>query len=173
MKNYLIRSRILPNTYHGTLLAGPSSIAEVVADANEAITVLEWFAHLEGGEQIGLRLRGEGRNQVFNEVLSLVQGLGYSMVDAEVAEIVDRTVEGAAVGLLTCGGIGTTTKSAGITAIAALAGALAGAKVGSTIEQFGARHRYQWFPARGWVVTAVPAEARPIPAASPSVIFPA
>jgi hypothetical protein len=172
MKKYLIRSRIRPNAYHGSLLAGPSAISEVVGGANEAITVLEWFAHLEGGEQIVLRLRGEGRDQAFNEVLSLVQGLGYSMVDAEVAEIVDRTVEGAVFGCLTGGGIGATTKGPVIAAVAALAGALAGAKVGSTVEQFGVRHRYQWFPARGWIVTVVPAETPP-PAARASALFPA
>jgi hypothetical protein len=173
MKKYLIRSRVRPNAYQGSLLAGSLAIDEVIAEANDAITVLEWFAHLEGGEQIVLRMRGEGRDQAFNEVLSLVQGLGYSMVDAEVAEIVDRTVEGAVFGLLASGGIGATAKTPGVTALAALAGALAGAKAGSTIERFGDRHRYQWFGARGWIVTGAPAEVRSAPATPASVIFPA
>jgi hypothetical protein len=170
MKKYLIRSRVRPNAYHGSLLASSSAIGEVIAEANEAVTVLEWVQHLEGGEQIALRLRGEGRDQAFNEVLSLVQGFGYSLVDAEVGEIVDRTVEGAVLGLFAGGGIGST-KAPAIATIAALAGALAGAKAGSMIEQIGATHRYQWFPARGWIVTAVSTEAPAIAPASAPVLF--
>lgn len=173
MTEYLIKSRVHPNAYHGSLLTGASAIVEVIAEANEAVTVLEWIQHLEGGEQIALRLRGTERDQAFNEVLSLVQGFGYSLVDAEVGEIVDRTVQGAVLGLVACGGIGSTTKAPAITTIAALAGALAGAKAGSMVEKIGVRHRYQWFPARGWVVTALGSDAPPASPGLAPVLFPA
>jgi hypothetical protein len=128
---------------------------------NEAVTVTEWFRSLEGGEQLALSLRGAGRDQAFNEVLALIQGFGYSLLDAEVSEIVDKTVEGAVVGLFGGGALGSTTRSPALTVIGGLAGVLAGSMAGSVIEAVGARHRYQWFPASGWIVTGITPAARP------------
>jgi hypothetical protein len=173
MKKYVIKSRVRSDAFYGSLLGEAYSVADVIEDLNEAITVTEWFEHLEGGEQLTLSLRSTERDRALNEVLALVQELGYSLLDAEVSEIVDKAVEGAVVGLFGGGALGSTTKSPALALVGGLAGALAGSKAGSMIETVGARHRYQWFPASGWIVTDVTIEARPEQMASAPVHFPA
>jgi hypothetical protein len=159
MTKYAIKLRVRPSAYHGSLLGGAATIAEAIAQTSEEVLVSEWCRAPEGGELLALSLRGDGRDQAFNQALMLVQGFGYSLLGAEVNEIVDNAVEGAVVGFLGCGAIGSTTKSPVIALVAGVAGALAGSKAGSLVETVGARHRYQWLPGSGWVISEIQTRA--------------
>lgn len=94
--------------------------------------------------------------QVINEVLGVLQTIGYTVLDGEVSELAGAVVEGALLGALGGGALGSTAKSGHVAAIVALIGAVAGGLVGSTMKRV--EKVYQIEPAypEGWALTLVP-----------------
>lgn len=170
MSRYRIRFHGRPELRYASLLGEASSLGQALAPLLDTIGDIE-FRPAQGGETVQLVLSRPSRDEVFNDVVVAVQRLGYSMVEAEIREVVTRTVEGAICGSLGTGAVGSTIKNPYLTLLAAVIGAVAGAKAGSLVEVASTKHRYQWFPATGWVVREAGAPQGVSAAAQNAVVF--
>jgi hypothetical protein len=159
MSHYRIRFHTRPQLCFASLLQGASTLAEGLVPMLDGVGDIDYQPAAVGGEILELTLIRPNRDRVFNEIAAAVQQLGYSMVEAEISDIVDRTVEWAVRGFLSAGALGSTTKKPYVALLAAAAGGAAGAKAGSLVQTVAAKHQYQWFPAVGWVVTELAIEA--------------
>jgi fermentation-respiration switch protein FrsA (DUF1100 family) len=115
-----------------------------------------------GQEEVVLRMDRPTPEQAVDEMIAGLERLGYSLVEAEVGEIVDRATQGAVVGLLGGGLLGLSTQDPYIEILAALVGTIAGAWAGSTAEQVVARRHFRWVAGVGLVETvAAPGPGAP------------
>jgi histidinol-phosphate/aromatic aminotransferase/cobyric acid decarboxylase-like protein len=90
-----------------------------------------------------------------NEILAMMQRLGYSVADATVSEWVDRSVESMVLGALGAGGSAqAVAKNPVVTLAAAIAGAFAARWVESELRRL--EVMYRLVPSStGWVLTPV------------------
>lgn len=157
MNRYSLQLRVRPNLYYGSLLEGAPNLAQALEQALGA-AIGELRPALEGGELLDVVLRRPTHQQAVNEIIAATEHFGYSLIEAEVSEIVDKTVQGLVVGVCSGGALGLTTKNPYLELLAAIVGAAAGGKAGSMIESVRAKYHYRWFPATGWVITELPLE---------------
>lgn len=164
MSRYAIQLRIRRDLYYGSLLGPASSVEEALGSALADVAVGVARPAAQGGEHLDLLLRRPTHQQAVEEAIHALQQVGYSLLEAEVSQIVNRTVEGAVLGFLGGGTLGLPSKNPYVELAAATLGALAGGKAGSMVESVVARYHYSWFPAAGWVVTPMPVDALAAPA---------
>jgi hypothetical protein len=82
-----------------------------------------------------LALQRPSHDQALDEIAAAVQQLGYSVIAASASEWVSRWVEGALLGALGGGGLGSASRNADFAFFAGLIGALAGAAAGNTVQR--------------------------------------
>ena len=158
MNRYGLQLRVRPSLYYGSLLEGSPNLAQALEQTLLGAVIGELRPALEGGELLDVALRRPTHQEAVNEIAAATEQFGYSLVEAEVSEIVDKTVQGMVVGAFSGGALGLTTKNPYLELFAAMIGAAAGGKAGSMIESVRARYHYRWFPAAGWVITELPPE---------------
>lgn len=159
MSLYAIHIRVQANLYYGSLLGPASSLTEALSEVLADGVIGEARGALEGGEHIDLLMHRPTHQQAVTEILGALESVGFSLLEAEVDEIVDKAVQGAVLGFCGGGGLGLTTKNPYVELLAAAIGALAGSMAGSKLEEIAARFHYRWFPATGWVVTQLPIDS--------------
>lgn len=158
MNRYSLQLRVRPSLYYGSLLEGSPNLAQALEQALFGAVIGELRPALEGGELLDVALHRPTHEQAVNEIAAATERFGYSLIEAEVSEIVDKAVQGIVVGACSGGALGLATKNPYLELFAAIVGAAAGAKAGSMIELVRARYRYRRSPAGGWVVTELPLE---------------
>lgn len=155
MSRYVFRAGVHPHFYYASLDAGGPAIADALAEVIEDVVALESRPSPQGGEVLQVALHRPTHTEAFEDVARAVAQAGYSMVEAEVSEIVDEAATGAMVGLLSGGAPGALADNPLIAFLGAAVGWWAGREVGGSIRKVGAVHRYQFFSAAGWVHTKV------------------
>jgi hypothetical protein len=158
MNRYSLQLRVRPSLYYGSLLEGSPNLAQALEQALVGAVTGELRPALEGGELLDVASRRPTHEQAVNEIAAATERFGYSLIEAEVSEIVDKTVQGILVGACSGGALGLTAKNPYLELFAAIVGAAAGGKAGSMIESVRAKYHYRWFPAAGWVITELPPE---------------
>ena len=83
--------------YASSLGAAPT-LAEALVSKLHGVYEIDSQPVTVGEHILQLTLSRPNRDQVFNEVAAAVQLLGYSVLEAEISEIVDEAVRGAVVG---------------------------------------------------------------------------
>lgn len=159
------RLQIQPDVRHA--LAGqavPSLTEDAVAQNLAGVVIRELATTGWGPSAIDLHLQRPTHEEALNDIAVAVQELGYSIVEATVSEWADALVEGAVIGALGGGAIGSASQDPGVVLVAALAGTIAGAVAGSRIKNLEVIYQVQWTRASGWVLT-------PLPQQHPNAVF--
>jgi hypothetical protein len=149
------RIRVQPNLRFPSPLT-EDALTEVLADAS----IRELSATASGHSIIDLQLMRPTHEEALDDILFVVQQLGYAWLEAEVREWTDATVEGLVLGAL--GGFGTAgsvSENPEVLAIAAIVAALAGGFAGSQVKRVKVLYAVRWTPT-GWQLTEVPQPQR-------------
>jgi hypothetical protein len=154
----------LPRTLRGR---GASPITRDVL--TEQLTDAVISEHVENGYRdyrLRLELARESHVDALNEVLTVVQRLGYAEINGTISEWTSRTVETAVAGAFGGGGTAAlTSRDVWISTIFGFAGMVLGAIVGSELRRVEKVYRVQ-LTASGWQFAEVPREQwspRPVP----------
>lgn len=160
MSRYVFRAGVHPHFYYASLDAGGPAIAEGLAEVIEDVVALESRPSPQGGEVLQVALHRPTHTEAFEAVARAVAQAGYSMVEAEVSEIVDEAATGAVVGLLSGGTPGALADNPLIAFLGAAAGWWAGREIGASMRSVGSVYRYEFFSAGGWVHTEIAREMK-------------
>lgn len=160
MNRHVIRGRVRPNFYYASLHVGATTIAEVLGDVIADAVSVESAPSPEGGETLRVEISRPTHTEAFEAVLAAVERAGYSMLEAEVGEIVDGSVQGAMVGLLGGGAPGAMKERPLVAIIGAALGWWVGREVGASARKLGAAYRYQCLAATGWTYTEITREVK-------------
>lgn len=144
--------------FFASLRMGAPTVATALGEAIADAVSVESTPSAQGGEILKVEISRPTHTQAFEAVLAAVEGAGYSMVEAEVGEIVDESVQGAMVGLLGGGTPGALMESPLFAMIGAALGWWVGREVGASARKLGAAYRYEFFSAAEWIYTEITRE---------------
>ena len=130
--------------------------ADAVARSLAGVTIRELSATEWGQYVVDLQLQRANHDEALNEIFLAFQQLGFSLVEATVSEWVNAAVEGAVLGTLGCGAVGSTSQDAGIMLLAGAAGAIAGAWAGSRVKDLKVNYQVRRVYPSGWVLRPIP-----------------
>jgi hypothetical protein len=132
-------------------------LEEAIAGA----VVRELTVDAQGHHTVDLQLARDSDEQALDEIVSLLERLGFSILEATVSEWASEVFEGAVVGLLGGGTLGLATEKGPVAAIGAVAGAIVGGLVGSEARRLATQYRARrtnW----GWTFAELsPSPTRP------------
>ncbi len=108
-----------------------------------------------GGYDVDLRLDRASHQQALDDLSTVLQQVGFNVAEVIVTEWVSSVVEGALLGVLGGGAVGSKSQDAATTLIVGAIGALAGGVVGSHLQTVRATYLAQrLYPyAAGWQLT--------------------
>lgn len=153
---YSVKVHLRPQLRYDALLGG-DDLPVALARGLEGVVISQWQKATEGGDLLTLDFSGSSRNGLLAEIERGAVQVGYSLVEAEVEEFVDRAATGLLAGLASAGGAaGVTTRNVWVTLLAGAVGAFAGEKVGAAARTVVAHHRYQLHRSGRWIVTELP-----------------
>lgn len=144
----------------------PALTEEVLAEALAGAVVRELSPTPQGNWIVDVQLERPTHEDAVEEVVAVLQQLGFSYLEGVATEWASKTVEGLLIGV-TGGAITGATQSSGTALIGAFAGALIGSLLGSEARVVAAQYRVRWNPRTGWALTKV--ARQPAPAARPAL----
>jgi hypothetical protein len=159
--------RIQPHRYYSLIAAGAGPLtAQSLANAIEGAAVREITQGDRGDQIVDLQLQRSSHEEALNEILVVVQQLGYAWLEATVTEWADNTVGGALIGFVGGGTAGSTSEDGAVSLGLAVIGSLIGAVIGSFIERERVVYVVHW-NGSGWVLTPLAPAPTPTPLAQP------
>jgi hypothetical protein len=106
-------------------------------------------------ESLSLQLERDDYLQAVNEIGGAVQQLGYSLLEIEISELIDQTVQATILGALGLGGAThSKARSPLLTAIATLAGGYAANRVAAQLRRYEVVYSFSPSPS-GWALMPV------------------
>jgi hypothetical protein len=171
---YSAKVHLRPQLRYDALLGG-EELPVALARCLEGVVVSRWEKSTEGGDLLTLDFSGSVRDDLRAEIERAAVQVGYSLVEAEVEEFVDKAATGLVAGFVGIGGVaGLKTRNLLVTLLAGAAGAFAGEKAGAAARILVAHHRYQLHRSRRWIVTKLPVTPTgqsEVPQADPMAAF--
>jgi hypothetical protein len=155
------RIRVRPHRYHGLVAAGARPLSpQILSESINGVVVRQVAQNEFGDHVVDLQLQRPSHEDALNEILLVVQQLGYSWLEATVTESVDNAIGGALIGLLGGGVGGAASGDGGVAAGLAFIGLLVGAAVGSFFDQVKVIYEVHR-TATGWVFTQLTPKTMP------------
>src|SRR5262249_20702439 len=106
MKHYYsAKVHLRPQLRYDALLGGGDDLPVALARGLEGVAVSRWEKATEGGDQLTLDFSGPSRDELLAEIERAAVQVGYSLVEAEVEEFVDRAATGLVAGFVGVGGV--------------------------------------------------------------------
>jgi hypothetical protein len=146
----------------------PVLAEDVVAKALAGAVVRELGRTPQGNWIVDVQLDRPSHEDAVDEIVAVLQQLGFSYLEGVATEWASKTVEGLLLGV-GGGAITGATQNSGAALIGAFAGALIGSLAGSEMRAVAAQYRLRWNPQAGWVLTQLPSDAALANAARPTL----
>lgn len=152
MSNYRVRARRHTHPRLGDERLSPQVVEWLIPDAQ----VFEVDDDPQQLLSFTVVMRRKRHQAAIEEIAVALQQAGYSLLDAEVDELVDRSVDAMVASALAIGGgTGVVTKNPIASAVAAIIAAVLAREVESRIRRFEVVYRFVPSP-RGWVAEPLP-----------------
>jgi hypothetical protein len=155
MSRYVIRGRVRPHPQYASLHVDAPTIVHALDEAISDMVAIESSPSPDGAEWLQIALVRPTHQEVFEDVLVAAERAGYSMVEAEVGEIIDEAARGAVLGLIGGGAPGAVADNLIVTLLGAAAGWWVGREVGASMKRVGVVHRYRGSSATGWFFSEI------------------
>jgi hypothetical protein len=164
MKTYKIITR--PDLYY--VRPGLPSLLtkELLLEELAGVVVRELSEDERGHQTIDVRFRRESDPEALDEIIALLQQLGFVILKATVTEWANELVERAVLGLLGGGAIGAATENGTAALIASAAGALIGGLTGAEAQKLKAEYEARRDHTGNWTFRELPRQP-PAPGAQP------
>jgi hypothetical protein len=155
------RMQLLPNAH--TLIAfGDRLTPETLSGVVEGVVVNSIEHHALGyPASIDVELARPTQAEALDDLFEATQRLGYTMIDGEISEVVDATVQSVGFGAVTGLGLGAAVKSPVLALVLGVVGGLAGDLVSSELMNHELVYSFRGVYPSGWEITAVPAASEP------------
>jgi hypothetical protein len=160
MNYYSVKVHLRPELRYGSLPGGQLSGA--LADLLEDVIVAQWAHAPTGGVHLRLEFSRPSRGELMAEIHRAAEQVGYTLMEAEVEEFVDKAVSGTIIGFCGTGGAARLkTENPLLTLTAAVIGGYVGKRAGESMRTLVASHRYQLHRNGRWIFTELPVIAAP------------
>jgi hypothetical protein len=146
----------------------PVLAEDVVVKALAGAVVRELGRTPQGNWIVDVQLDRPSHGDAVEEIVAVLQQLGFSYLEGVATEWASKTVEGLLLGL-GGGAITGATQNSGAALIGAFAGALIGSIAGSEMRVIAAQYHVRWNRQTGWVCTQLPSDGAAATAARPAL----
>jgi len=132
---------------------------ESIRQSLKGATIRELSSDGFGTYTLDVALQRPGHVEAMNEILEVLQVSGYTIVNGVATQWASSVVEGAFVGAMGGGLLGTSADNGWGALVLAVIGAVTGSAVGSAMKKLEKVYQFQPTFFGGWTVTEVPLES--------------
>jgi hypothetical protein len=162
---HVYRIRVRPQRYFGLVAAGAPALSPQALAASFAGAVVHELTQTEWGDHvITLQLQRPTHEDALNEILTVVEQFGYSVIESTVTEWATSAARGALYGVGGGGVLGIGSRDPAFAVGSAVIGLVVGALVGSVVAQVKVIYQvHRAFPS-GWVLVPMAQDVtQPVP----------